>query len=284
MLKNHADLLNQKEKLIVELHGSGEEDLSLIQARLDALIKKLADDLKISVTQLIPKNMHNLRPLRPNISLRNQQINRRLIIRPILAQRQDLALLKEKAITPAIVRANRDQKTVSTQGDFVLFTQRPKSGILEIFLRADNGKQATFVLPISAGELKSPSTTQDSSADQEQSISGKLPELKIGTYQVPVDALNVQLLGDTEGNKNYTIRLNPSINQLTLLQWHLQIFNSNKEVVFEQKGDQKNLASEFLWIPMDLANGEYIAYLKAMTSQGDQIQSHPLKLSLDQLF
>ena len=138
-------------RLIVDVHGSGEEDAAfLTNSRATALAEKLRALLKLGEEELVSTGSGNQFPLIPNLTQVNRSRNRRVLIR-LERQTPDaeaLGRLMEQTQIPAIIRTGNEERRPQKDGRFVLVTDIPPSGIVEVYMRDNRGASVTFSLTL----------------------------------------------------------------------------------------------------------------------------------------
>ncbi len=190
-----APKLRQREgTLVVEAHAADEPDaLAVTRQRAEAARAVVAERLGRPVEQIEAVGAGNLRPLVPNLSERNRDRNRRveLRLRPPGAPAGERHVETPVELAP-VARAGREGAVPDERGDFAFVTEIPEDGVVEVAVRAADGRRAVFPIGVRPGSVPSRGEPRD------VAIGGRLPgELTLGGARIAVPALAARIEGPT---------------------------------------------------------------------------------------
>ena len=152
-------------RLVVDVHGSGEEDAAYFtSARAESIANYLKKQLNLKDDDIDFEGSANQFPLVANLTFKDRQRNRRVLIR-LEQTNPDLELverLNEPIKLASIVRAGNEARRPQTDGRFVMVTDLPSSGLLEVYIRATSGASVTFSLPLQASKVLESTKNQKS--------------------------------------------------------------------------------------------------------------------------
>ena len=107
----------------------------MTSARASAIAKKLRSALKLGEEELIATGSGNQFPLIPNLTEVNRRRNRRVLIRleRLSPDEEALDRLNKPSKLPAIVRSGSEERRPRNDGKFVLITEIPTTGAVEVY-------------------------------------------------------------------------------------------------------------------------------------------------------
>ena len=164
-------------RLLVDVHGSGEDDASfLTSTRAAAISQQLKVKLKLREEEIQSEGSGNQFPLIPNLTQVNRRRNRRALIRleQLKPDAAALEMLSRATELPAVVRSGEAERQPNQEGRFVLVTEIAKDGMVEVYLRNKSGASVTFTLPLDPSASIKESTNSEISATQPLSLGGYL--------------------------------------------------------------------------------------------------------------
>lgn len=137
--------------VVVEVHHDNSRGpisaRSLTRRRAEAVVA-LLEELGVPAGALTPDGLGGSRPLRPNITDRNQRLNRRIdIVRRLPPA---AAEVPAPAFEPQ-VRVDARAVTPDADGRFALTAEVPPDGTVEVLVHAADGRRAMFPIPARVG-------------------------------------------------------------------------------------------------------------------------------------
>jgi len=260
------------------------ESRPLTQARAEAIKRYLEEKHGISGDRIDARGLANDRPIVPNISERNQRRNRRVEIRhkPPRTDEAGPAKLDLEASFPAVARVGADEVGPESSGEFAMVARIPEDGVVEVLLRAADGRRAVFPVGVRPGSA----AARD--APRQVVVEGKLPdELLVAGEVVPVRGVEARVTGpemvDVEAGKlaepvKFTLRA-PGKAVL----WRFVVTDAADEVVFETGGDGQPPTDVAWGGPEGARPGVYSYRLTTRTKAGVIAQSNRGQLRLGKL-
>ncbi|MCB9538428.1 MAG: DUF11 domain-containing protein [Myxococcales bacterium] len=184
--------------LRVEVHSddalSEEKAKARDQQRAEALKAYIVETVGLPAERVEAVGVGPLRPLAPNLSSFNRARNRRVELRhvapaPAEGGAKAATIDAEPGFVP-VVRAGTDEAAPAEDGSFALTTPVPEDGVVEVMVRAADGRRAVFPLTVKKGGAPA------YGKPRELVVEGKLPgELTVGGVKVTPPALNVEATG-----------------------------------------------------------------------------------------
>ncbi len=185
-------------RILVEVYSDDQRDekesRAVCEQRAEAVKKYLAEKVGLPEDRIDARGYANDRPIVPNISERNQRRNRRVEIRhkpPKKAEDEGgPAELDLEAKFAPVARVGADETGPESDGEFAMVAQIAEDGVVEVLLRAVDGRRAVFPIGVRAGSapMRDP--------PRQVVVEGKLPdELIVGGESITVRGVAAKVSG-----------------------------------------------------------------------------------------
>ena len=254
------------------------------QTWADSIAKYIAEKHGVNAETIDARGYANDRPLTPNISERSQRRNRRVEIRhkPPRKDASGPAVLDVKASFPAVARVGADEVPAEAGGEFAMVARIAEDGVVEVLLRAADGRRAVFPIGVRPGSAP----MRD--APRQVVVEGKLPdELLVGGEKVPLRGVGVKVSGPelvdvVEGKLEKPVKFELRAPGKAA-GWRFAVEDAGGEVVFESAGDGQP-PLDVPWDGPKVAKpGVYTYRLTTRSRDGAVGQSNPGTLRLGKL-
>ena len=248
-------------KLIIDVHASGEEDGAFLSnARAEAIASELRSALGVGEDSILAQGSGNNAPLITNMTFRSRQRNRRVLVRLLKTEpdKDALTQLNSPLSVAAIGRAGSHERRPDDNGRFILVTEVPQNGQIEVFLRDQRGASVTYLFPVVLGAPQQERGPKSQvSQTRPLAIGGLWGEaLSLGGSPLPLNALIPSLSVSIDQSTSDTLELNLSLEgealnktQVTLAEWTLVMIDGGQTIPVES-GQGKPPAS-LSWSPLE---------------------------------
>ena len=263
------------------------EARAISQERAEAVKRHLVAKLGLPDDRIDARGYANDRPIVPNISERNQRRNRRVEIRhepPHLAEQEaGPAELDLEAKFAPVARVGADESAPEPGGEFAMVAPIAEDGVVEVLLRAADGRTAVFPIGVRSGSAP----MRD--APRQVVVEGKLPdELLVGGEAVTVRGVGATVSGpevvDVQDDKlaepvKFSLRAPGEART-----WRFSVEDPAGVAVFDTGGEGQP-PTDIPWGgPDDKARPGIYEYRLTTTSKGGVVsQSNPGRLRLGKL-
>lgn len=248
-------------RLLIDVHGSGEEDAAfLTSARAEAIAGSLQKELNLKSDEILSEGSGNQFPLIPNLTQINKRRNRRALIRleQLTPDENALELLLSPVTTAPIIRAGREERLPTQTGQFIMVADLPTHGIIEVYLRTQNGASVTFSLPLDAAKSINTSPQNPLAATRPISLGGQWGEtLSLGGETLSLDLAQYTLSLEESDLEDLKFTVNTVSNDETaplyeIRSWALVTIEGGDPLEVEM-GDGPP-PKQLIWSPLDLLN------------------------------
>jgi uncharacterized repeat protein (TIGR01451 family) len=267
-------------RLIVDAHAGGEDDAAfLTSARAEAIAEILRDELKLKTDDIISQGSANLFPFATNLTLISRRRNRRVQIRleQLKPDPKAVEMLNRAIEVAPIARAGGDERRPNEQGRFVMVTQIPKHGTVELYLRDRRGAAVTYALTLSAGAFTTTSGAQgqksEKSASKQQSqplsVGGVWGEsLSLGGSSLPSMLFKPTLTLEPGNADELTLKSKTNLTvdalgdgtSIEITRWTLMVIDDGESLDIES--GEGNVPTTLEWSPLEALTSDTKIALK----------------------